>query len=413
MLRRLINRPGGTRGQSLAEFAIVVPVLLLILLIAIDFGRVYLGYINLQQMTRVAAGFAAEHATAWETPDTSAKAADRSKYQAMIANEAALINCDLLDDGAGNVPGPAFSNGFDIGDLVEIRLDCDFGVFTPVISQVVGNTVRVSASSSYPVKEGAVATVPGGGGAPIPAPTADFIGSPQSGYGPLEVTFTDLSTGSPTSWVWSFGNGSGSTKGPHVRTYTCAGAPGDVCRFSVRLDVGNAGGFSTKNETDYITVIVPPDTGPVAEFEATPRSGNDPLSVDFDFVETTTGVTYTTWEWDFDGDGTIDGTGQSPSHNYPDPGIYDVTLTVTESGGASNSQTKTAFIVVSEKVCTVPDFANVRKNNAQALWSAAGFTTNVAFLPPNGNYQINQQTLTGGTINPQPDGCDSTITVGP
>jgi PKD repeat protein len=404
-----------SRGQSLAEFALVVPVLMLILLIAVDFGRIYLGYINLQQMARVAAGFAAEHASSWDIPDSPDKAADRSKYQALIANEAALINCVLPDDGSGNVqvPDPAFPGGFEIGDPVQIQLDCQFGVLTPVISQIVGDQVRVSASSTYPVKEGAVASVPGGGGAPVSPPTADFVGSPQTGLSPLDVTFTDLSTGSPTSWTWNFGNGSAFGQGPHVRTYTCAGAPGDQCIFDVRLDVGNAGGFSTKDESNYITVIVPPDSGPIAEFEATPRAGEEPLSVNFAFVEVTTGVTYTDWEWDLDGDGVVDDTGQTASHNYPDPGTYDVTLTVTDSTGATHSQTKEVFIVVSEKICVVPDFANVRRNSAQGLWSGAGFTTTVNFLGGNGNYAINQQTLTGGTVNPQPDGCDSQITVGP
>jgi PKD repeat protein len=158
---------------------------------------------------------------------------------------------------------------------------------------------------------------------------------------------------------------------------------------------------------------VPPDSGPIAEFEATPRAGEEPLSVNFAFVEVTTGVTYTDWEWDLDGDGVVDDTGQTASHNYPDPGTYDVTLTVTDSTGATHSQTKEVFIVVSEKICVVPDFANVRRNSAQGLWSGAGFTTTVNFLGGNGNYAINQQTLTGGTVNPQPDGCDSQITVGP
>ena len=381
------------------------------MLIAIDFGRIYLGYINLQQIARVGANYAAEHARAWDTPgDTD----DQATYQAMIANEAALINCDLQDDGSGNVPDPAFPGGFEIGDPVEIRLNCTFSVLTPVISGIVGSDVLVSASSVYPVKEGAVASVPGGGGgAPVPAPTADFIGSPQTGYAPLEVTFTDLSTGSPTSWNWNFGNGTSFTQGPHVRTYDCAGSPGDTCTFTVRLDVGNAGGFSTKSEPDYITVTVPPDSGPVAEFEATPRFGEDPLSVSASFVEVTSGVVYTDWEWDFDGGGAIDDTGQSASHTYPDPGLYDVTLTVTDDTGATNSQTKTVYVVVSERICTVPDFVNVRRTSAQALWAAAGFSTNVTFMAGQGNYRIQQQTLTGGTINPQPDGCDSQITVGP
>ncbi len=44
------------------------------------------------------------------------------------------------------------------------------------------------------------------GAAPNP-PVADFEGSPTSGYAPLTVNFTDLSTGSITSWKWYFGDG--------------------------------------------------------------------------------------------------------------------------------------------------------------------------------------------------------------
>jgi hypothetical protein len=68
---------------------------------------------------------------------------------------------------------------------------------------------------------------------------------------------------------------------------------------------------------------------------------------------------------------------------------------------------------VSDKVCTVPDFANVKRNSAQTRWTTAGFTTTVSFLPGNGNYSINTQSIVGGTINPQPNGCASSITVGP
>ena len=46
----------------MVEFALVFPVILVLLMVAIDFGRVYLGWVNLQNMTRIAANFAANHA---------------------------------------------------------------------------------------------------------------------------------------------------------------------------------------------------------------------------------------------------------------------------------------------------------------------------------------------------------------
>ena len=54
-----------SRGQGLVEFAITIPVLLLILLIVIDAGRLFYGYVALQNASRVAASYAADHADSW------------------------------------------------------------------------------------------------------------------------------------------------------------------------------------------------------------------------------------------------------------------------------------------------------------------------------------------------------------
>jgi PKD repeat protein len=406
------RRRRGSAGQSLVELALVAPVLLLIVLAGIDFGRVYLGYINLQQMARIAANYAADNAKAWDlTPDAD----KQDRYQEIIENDSRAINCDLPRDGSGdlNVPGPVFANGFDLGDPVEVRLTCQFQIVTPIIGQILGGAVEVGAGAVFPVKEGAVASVPGGGGGTIAPPVADFISSPTSGYGPLEVTFVDASLNGPTNWSWHFGDGgTASTKGPHVRTYTCAGAPGTVCTFFAQLTVGNSGGFNTSSSHE-ITVTVPPDSGPVAEFAADDTTGVAPHTVDFEFVEITTGVTYVQWEWDFDGDGTFDDTGETVTKTYSAIGSYDVTLRVTDDLGNTNSQTKSDYIVVGRKICTVPDFFNVKVNKAQERWEAAGFSTTVTTQAGQGNYNIGKQTLLGGLIDPQPDGCDSTITVGP
>ena len=61
---------------------------------------------------------------------------------------------------------------------------------------------------------------------------------------------------------------------------------------------------------------------------------------------------------------------------------------VTDSTGATNTLTKKAYIVITNKICIVPDFGNTRTNQAQDKWDAAGFTTPVQFDPGPGNYKI-------------------------
>ena len=54
-------------------------------------------------------------------------------------------------------------------------------------------------------------------------PVANFWGSPRSGDAPLDVTFTDNTTGSTTAWNWSFGDGTYSTQRNPEHTYHEAG----------------------------------------------------------------------------------------------------------------------------------------------------------------------------------------------
>ena len=420
MPRPSLLRPGRkrTRGQSVVEFALVVPVLLLLTLTAIDFGRVFLGWVNLQQMTRIAANHAAEHASAWGTPGDPAQ---QAKYRQKVENDARLINCDPPD----TIPDPIVASGTSLGAPITVALSCEFHILTPVISNLLGQTLLVSASTTYPVKEGVVATVPGGGAPIVLPPVAKFTGSPQSGWSPLVVNFTNESTGGPTSQTWNFRVGPGGTgvgtatpntsltTGPQTVTYACTGTPGQTCTFGVSLAVANAGGNNAITKPDYITVLVPPL--PMADFTGTPRTGIEPTVVNFtaDDPRNPDPVTYVAWDWDLNGDGTFDATGRTPSRNYPNDGAYDITLRVTDSTGAQSTITKVAYIVISDRICTVPDFGNVRINQAQNRWDSAGFTTTVLFQPGPNNYRINYQSITGGTIDPQPDGCDSIITVGP
>jgi PKD repeat protein len=88
-----------------------------------------------------------------------------------------------------------------------------------------------------------------------PPPTTDFSASPRTGEAPLPVAFTDLSTGSPTSWLWTFGDGGSSTLKNPTYTYQTAGT------YGVTLAATNAGGTGTVTKADFITVNPAPEPG--------------------------------------------------------------------------------------------------------------------------------------------------------
>ena len=80
------------------------------------------------------------------------------------------------------------------------------------------------------------------------SPIANFSGSPTSGAAPLVVSFADISTGSPTSWSWTFGDGGTSTAQNPSHEYTSVGT------YTVSLTATNAYGNDTETKTGYITV---------------------------------------------------------------------------------------------------------------------------------------------------------------
>ena len=83
--------------------------------------------------------------------------------------------------------------------------------------------------------------------APVEArPAADFMASTVMGAAPLPVSFTDMSTGSVSSWDWDFGDGSSSTLQNPSHTY---GSPGT---YSIGLRVQGPGGLDIERKFDHV-----------------------------------------------------------------------------------------------------------------------------------------------------------------
>jgi len=77
-----------------------------------------------------------------------------------------------------------------------------------------------------------------------------------SGYAPVEFRFADLSTNTPTTWDWSFGDGS--TNSPVQNPVHMYYEPGS---YTVSLHAWNAEGGNTKTYTNLITVTEGPASG--------------------------------------------------------------------------------------------------------------------------------------------------------
>jgi PKD repeat protein len=91
-----------------------------------------------------------------------------------------------------------------------------------------------------------------GAPAPVTPPvTAGFDASTTSPTAGANVSFTDRSTGSPTSWFWSFGDGMTSNVQNPVHAYVAAGS------YTVSLSAANAQTSSSATKVINVAAIAP------------------------------------------------------------------------------------------------------------------------------------------------------------
>ena len=155
---------------------------------------------------------------------------------------------------------------------------------------------------------------------------ASFAFSPTTPIVGQAVQFTDTSTGGPTSWQWTFGDGSTSTAQNPSHAFTTSGAK------TVSLTVVNNSGSNTSTRTVNIATAL------TASFSFSPTTPIVGQAVQF--TDTSTGGA-TSWQWSF-GDGSTS-TAQNPRHAFTTSGTKTVTLTVVNNSG-SNTLTRTVNI---------------------------------------------------------------------
>jgi beta-lactam-binding protein with PASTA domain/Flp pilus assembly pilin Flp len=171
MFRRRLTKQPVSRGQAMVEFALILPLIALLLVMAIDFGRVFFGWVSLTNAARIGANYAGY------TPDLLSDSDKRDEYIALISDH--IAGCDLdpvdTDDPAYD---PTFADGNgdddgvnqDWGDLVTVSIRCELELITPLAGAIVGSRVPMAAEAVFPIREGSFAG-PGGGASSPPTPT--------------------------------------------------------------------------------------------------------------------------------------------------------------------------------------------------------------------------------------------------
>ncbi len=331
MYRTFIRRGRGrgrTRGQSLVEMALIAPVIFLLLLTALDLGRLLYSQITVTNAAKEGALVASQGGTFQSDQacsDTNTimcgvltEALDGfvEVDQALVTVEPALCDKNAMYPAAGAPPS------------VTVSVQAPFRVLTPIIGDIVGANLMLTATADAQCLVVPRVTYPS-----IPAPEAIFTATPTSGTAPLTVGVDGSASSSAgatiTNYSWSFGGG-GVT---NSTTFSTAGT------HTITLTVTDSRGKSDTSDPQTITVVggPPGPTCPTVAFTATDESTpGKPHRMDLAGI-VSDGTSGWTWAWT----GAITASGQNPKNiDFPSTGPHSVTLTATK-GACSPTITQT------------------------------------------------------------------------
>jgi hypothetical protein len=364
-----------SRGQALVEFALILPILVMLLLLAIDFGRVFFGWVGINNASRIAANEAAWHPEAWEG---SGNALLQSIYRNQVSLDLQSINCQPAGGGtwqAADVPDPEYideagtptTNQYELGDHVRVSLTCNFSFVTPLVGFFMGDPMPIAAASEFSVKGGEISGIPVGG-----APPAGCLDKTVPNMVGLAVS-TARSAWTSAGFTGSFTPATGQdTETVTAQNTTPSSVAGGCLVATASVTVTTSGPPPCTSPK----VTVPNLTGMTVSAARTAWSNAGFNNNTFDPAS---------------GSNTDNVTGQttSPSSSPGDCVAKTTTVTVTHVAPPPPPP----------GYCVAPQlFANATKaNSAAGIFAAAGFTGTVTIArPPSGNYTITGQDLVAG-----------------
>ncbi|MCE3280128.1 MAG: hypothetical protein K0S44_2319 [Bacteroidetes bacterium] len=228
-----------------------------------------------------------------------------------------------------------------------------------------------------------------------------FMGGTDDGAGVERLTLTACAT--PPSQFFAYMGGTNDGAGVDLLNPLTCGTPSQFYAYMG----GAANGFALDSE------IVCPTVPPVANFSASPTTICRGSSVTF--TDLSTNVP-SSWSWTFPGGTPASSTVQNPTVIYNTAGVYNVTLTATNSHG-TNAITMNGYITVN----AIP-VASAGTNVAICIGSSTTLNANggttYSWLPATGlssttiaNPDATPTVTTSYTVTATSNGCSSTSSV--
>lgn len=179
------------------------------------------------------------------------------------------------------------------------------------------------------------------------APVANFESDVDSVCVFDPVDFTNLSTSQNTTYFWAFGASASpltsTLNNPQNVTWSVPGT------YVVTMTATNSNGSDVHLDTIEVLNCVPPT--PLYTASQTIICEGQSITFTDQSLPGTFGIG--AWNWQFQGGNPATSTDQNPFVNYTTSGVYNVTLTVTDTvTGLSESDTAVAYITVD--TCSVP-----------------------------------------------------------
>jgi len=198
------------------------------------------------------------------------------------------------------------------------------GISTPVASPTVTTTYTLTVldANGCSGTDNIVVTV-------HPLPNVNFVTNVETGCAPLKIQFSDLSTPNIASWAWQFGDPlSGVNNSSIIQNPTHIFV--EKGSYSVTLSVvtiyGCTGQISYPNLISVFEV-------PIADFDYYPLQANiDNPVINFNSHSTNDNA----WIWNF-GDNSTQSIIPNPTHEFINPGTYNVSLIVQSTQGCTDT----------------------------------------------------------------------------